>query len=45
MNGQNYYNVKPNYFEFPDIGKYELYVLLDFTNVTTLTNAFARMLI
>ena len=46
MNGKNYnYKHKSSnnaidYFPFPDVGKYELYVLVDISNVTSLKNSF-----
>ena len=46
MNGKNYnykYTTTNNvrdYFPFPDVGKYELFVLVDISNITSLKNAF-----
>ena len=31
------------YFPFPDVGKYELFVLVDISNVTSLKNSFSNM--
>ena len=31
------------YFPFPDVGKYELFVLVDISNVTSLKNSFSSM--
>ena len=40
MNGKNYNVSEGDYFSFPDIGKYEVYVLVDTSRLTSLYFAF-----